>query len=45
MYVPDHFRNDNPAELRRLMGEYNFATLVTTATGRGPVRNALAVAR
>ena len=36
MYVPAHFRNDDPAELRRLMREYNFATLVTTAPGGEP---------
>ena len=36
MYVPAHFRNDDPAELRRLMREHDFATLVTTAPGGEP---------
>ncbi len=36
MYVPAHFRNDDPAELRRLMRERSFATLVTTAPGGEP---------
>ena len=29
MYVPTHFRQDDPAELRRLMRAHPFATLVT----------------
>ena len=36
MYVPAHFRNDDTAELRRLMRAYNFATLVTTAPDGAP---------
>ncbi len=34
MYVPAHFRVDNPAELRRFMRAHSFATLVT-ADGSG----------
>jgi transcriptional regulator len=31
MYLPKHFEQNDPAELARLMREYPFATLVTTA--------------
>ncbi len=36
MYVPAHFRNDDPAELRRLMRAHNFATLVTVGPDGAP---------
>ena len=36
MYVPAHFRVDDPAELRRFMRAYPFATLVTTGPDGAP---------
>ena len=36
MYVPAPFRNENTAELLRLMREHNFATLITTAPDGAP---------
>ncbi len=36
MYVPAQFRNEDTAELLRLMQEHDFATLVTTAPGGTP---------
>ena len=36
MYVPPPFRNENTAELLRLMREHNFATLITTAPDGAP---------
>ncbi len=36
MYIPAHFRNDDPAELRRLMRAHNFATLVTVGPDDAP---------
>lgn len=36
MYVPAAFRNDDPAELRRLMHEHDFATLVTVGPDGAP---------
>ena len=36
MYVPAHFRNEDAAELRRLMRAHSFATLVTTGPDGAP---------
>ena len=36
MYVPAHFRADDPAELRRFMRAHPFATLVTTGPDGAP---------
>ena len=36
MYVPAHFKQDDPVELRRLMREHNFATLVTVGPDGAP---------
>ena len=36
MYVPAHFRVDDPAELRRMMRAHPFATLVTTGPDGAP---------
>ena len=36
MYVPAHFRADDPAELRRFMSAHPFATLVTTGPDGAP---------
>ncbi len=36
MYVPAHFRQDDPAELRRLMRAHPFATLVTVGPDGAP---------
>lgn len=36
MYVPAHFQQDDPAELRRLMRAHNFATLVTVGPDGAP---------
>ena len=36
MYVPDHFRADDPAELRGMMRAHPFATLVTTGPDGAP---------
>lgn len=43
MYVPAHFKQDDPAELRRLMREYNFATLVTVGSDGAPFASHLPV--
>lgn len=36
MYVPAHFRADDPTELRRMMRAHPFATLVTTGPDGAP---------
>ena len=36
MYIPAHFRQDDPAELRRLMRAHPFATLVTVGPDGAP---------
>ena len=36
MYVPTHFQQDDPAELRRLMRAHPFATLVTVGPDGAP---------
>ena len=43
MYVPAHFRNDDPAELRRLMRAHNFATLVTVGSDGAPFASHLPI--
>ena len=36
MYIPAHFKNDDPAALRRLMREHGFATVVTVGPDGAP---------
>ncbi len=36
MYVPTHFKQDDPVELRRLMRAHPFATLVTVGPNSAP---------
>ncbi len=43
MYVPAHFKQDDPAELRRLMREHPFATLVTVGPDGAPFASHLPI--
>lgn len=43
MYVPAHFKQDDPAELRRLMREHSFATLVTVGHDGAPFASHLPI--
>ena len=43
MYVPTHFEQNDPAELRRLMRAHNFATLVTVGSDGAPFASHLPI--